>query len=266
MGNGPAGALTRIPVAIPTLVAIWAALAAATPCCASASFGVALYPSLSRTPSRSRALTCATRYLNANGHEGLHFRFTQGPRPAVRGLAYYTDGARRLPPVLSPKGWRCRADVYGDGSVLLVVSSRDVPEKDMSLRRLQNARSPLVAYYFSSVCTSCVFAVTCGAVRRQPAQGFGTCPQPAAAAQRTSTRRGVSRIGRRLTVVSFFDPRRVRGIGWPSGGSFVSLGAVAYEARPSPKASIVTCDLPVNLRRDCAAIRSSFVRQPWLLD
>jgi hypothetical protein len=160
--------------------------------------------------------------------------------------------------------------LYGDGSVLLVVSARPTSLGWIALRDLREISSPLVAFYFSSVCGSCIYAASCGAVAavaRIP--GYPVCPQRDSSEQHKKVI-DLEKKNKEITgqTVLFGDPANVKGIGWPSGERYSASGAVLYEAHRRTffmQASIETCSVPISLTHLCAPITANFVRQHWML-
>ena len=215
-------------------------------------------------------VTCITVYGLTSGSESLNTLPRVALLPVKRGLSYYSDATRKLPAVLAPRGWYCRAILYADGSVLLVVSARPTSLSG-SFPDLRKIASPLVAFYFSSVCGSCIYAISCGAVSavaRIP--GYPLCPQEASSRQHKQVVHITLSKKKEVTgeTVLFSDPANVGGIGWPSGGRYSASGAVLYEAHRRTffmQASIETCSVPASMTHLCAPITSSFVRQHWML-
>jgi hypothetical protein len=210
---------------------------------------------------------CISRYFLANGAAGLSRHGALPRAPAGDGLSYYSDETLRLQPVIAPRGWHCQVDLYGNGSVLLMASPRPLHSNTLSLlgrAGQEKISSPLVTFYFSSVCSSCVFVASCGAITASSKmKGFGPCPQAASSKQRKTVIRGSSPTGQ--TTVLFVDPPHVKGIGWPSGGLHAASGAVVYQRRPSPETSIATCAVSMSEQHLCQSITSSFVQEKWLL-
>ena len=130
---------------------------------------------------------CQSTYALANGAAGLNTRAAQPHALAPAGYTYYSDSSLRLPPVLAPSGWRCHATIFGNGTVLIVVAARQ-PGKSIRLADLRRLSIPLVAFYNSSACMSCLFSITCGAnataTQLFTPSPFGKCPQPRSRLQR----------------------------------------------------------------------------------
>ncbi len=208
----------------------------------------------------TRTVSCKSSYYTANGSSGIEKQQFTTFTPS-KGLRLYSDQTGRIQPVAAPNGWSCRVVVYGDGSTLLVASAHSVPSSP-SLSNLGHISVPMVAFYNSSACGSCMYQISCGAIAAAGKMlGYGPCPQQASDRQRRWT---VSAT-RVLTKVEFSDPVGTKGIGWPSGGKYPVSGVVVYRASGPPAASIETCEAPANEGNLCQTVNASFASLNWQL-
>jgi hypothetical protein len=176
------------------------------------------------------------------------------PRLADR-LAYYTDAARSIQPILGPRGWACSVVIGGDGSIGIAVypsgSSSDSPEQ-------VHASHPS--------CVGCIATIACPLVPHVAVEVHHigvplSCSRPPQEVVTwISGSPAESKAGN--DIVSFTDPIGVRGDGNPSGGRYAAKGTLLYSwGQTALSASEITCTLPASEADLCSSILTAF--QHW---
>jgi hypothetical protein len=73
---------------------------------------------------RLEVVACPTRYASPLGAKGgIGSKATvEMPKGIIHSFGLYTDSDRTMAPILAPRGWRCKAEIYEDGSATVAVS------------------------------------------------------------------------------------------------------------------------------------------------
>jgi pimeloyl-ACP methyl ester carboxylesterase len=177
-------------------------------------------------------------------------------------LAYYSDAARSVQPILGPRGWACSAEIGADGSLGIAVYPRSAA-----------ANSPAeVDAHNDSACVGCMYSDACQLIPNVAAElHFPNVPCPAATPpqQALTWIAGSPNMSNSGTdVVGFVDPPHVKGFAAPSGGPYTARGLMLYSwGQPPPpgisNVSVINCTLPSSDSQLCTAILTAFRQQNW---
>jgi hypothetical protein len=212
-------------------------------------------------PGRIPVVGCPARY-GLEGRPPTHFPATESallPPALDSKLAYYSDQARSVRPILGPRGWSCVVAVGADESVSIQIYP---PGGSASGFQGVDARD-------DAPCVGCMFGDACPMIPHAAAElRYPAIPcQSALSTRETVTwvvgSRAYSRAGD--DVVSVTDPPGVKGYGIPSGGPFYARGLVLFTWSPGANSnvSVINCALPTEDSMLCAAILNVFRQQNW---
>jgi hypothetical protein len=181
------------------------------------------------------------------------------PRALASQLAYYSDHARSIRPILGPRGWSCSAAIGADESVSIQIyphgASASGPES--------------VEAHDDAPCVGCMYDDACPLIPHAAAElRYPALPCPSSRPpQQTATwvvgSPAFSKAGH--DVVSFTDPPGVKGYGIPSGGPYYAKGMIIFSWGPGTNSniSVINCALPAKHHALCAAILSIISKESW---
>src|SRR5262249_29781340 len=90
------------------------------------------------------------------------------PSSVTAKLALYSDNVRNLPPVLAPKGWKCRVEVGADGGSHVTIHPPGTP-----------LTSPVaVTVQGEPACQDCMYGLVCPLIpdaSKQVGSSYGAC-------------------------------------------------------------------------------------------
>jgi len=166
------------------------------------------------------------------------------PSSVAHRLAFYSDQARSIDPILGPKGWDCSVTVGADGSFGITV-------RPPGQRRLSTfgsgpapADSEAITLESYGPCSGCValaaspFFVNARTYYTSIGMSLPTVPP---AHEQYSFVRGTASSD--AGTVYFVDPPHVKGTGEISGGNYPAVGAMQYNGSISA-VGVLTCVLP----------------------
>ena len=176
-------------------------------------------------------------------------------------LAYYSDSARSLQPIVGPRGWSCSVGVGGDGSTGIGIfppgGSSDSPEQvdagsPSAVSSIYGTACPLVPHVAAEI--PIIVPSSCSRPAQEAVTWYSGSPAQTSAGH---------------DAVGFVDPPGIKGDGDPSGGAYYARGMLLYAWGGAPRvgygASLMTCTLPGSDSDLCAAILTAFRQQSWLL-
>jgi hypothetical protein len=180
------------------------------------------------------------------------------PRSLVNDLAAYTDRSH-LMVLLAPKGWACVATYGADGSGGIVVhpGSESAPTSSWGAgwHLPRGSHNEGVTATQTGGSSAQAAAQACSLFPNAASTfraAFGrSCPE--GSTHQTSYRQS-------RTIISFYDPPGVQGIGIPSGGAYPANGLLTYAAPSVPGSYLATCTLPTASGTLCRSVLGAFVR------
>lgn len=183
-------------------------------------------------------------------------------------LAYYTDTARSLPPILGPRGWECSAEVGADGGWNITIYPRG-----------KTTDAPVgVEADGVPACQGCVYSTVCPLIPHAATElGYSGLPCPEAPPPKQivtwiAGSRNFAASGN--DVVSIVDPPGIKGYVARSGGRYYAKGILLYSwEQPVPyfgypsiggsggTSATIGCTLPKADAKLCTAILTTFKQQ-----